>query len=199
MKQQEDYSGQWLPQGTYFEPLHISEFSLFENAGSLKGLLRAFNGKGMEEWASESRGLNEALGEHLLPKLLGRLRAPELQRLGVELVPHTTKAGTIYLRWRKRDFSVMNDMLFEQAMASARTPGPLVLDLYLMEMQRIAFNMQMRITNQIATLALNAATKMAKAENLYLRRLRSALPVMTAMLAHSPAPDSRHAGTAIPR
>jgi len=172
MSQQEGYSGQWLPQGEHFAPLGFSEYARFENAGSLKGLLRAFNGKGMEEWASESRGLNELLVTRLLPKLLGRIRAPELQRLDVELVPHATKAGTIYLRWRKRDFTVMNDMLFEQAMASARTPAPLVLDLYLMEMQRIAFNMQMRVTNQIATHALHAAVKMVKAENLYLRRLQ---------------------------
>jgi hypothetical protein len=177
MKQQ-DYSGQWLPQGEHFEPLHISEFALIENERSLKGLLRAFNGKGMEWWASESRGINEAIGQFLLPKLLGRLREPELQRLDVELVPHATRAGTTYLRWRRRDFTVMNQMLFERAMSSPRTPGDLVPDLFLMEMQRIAFNMQMQATNQIATLALHAAAKMAKAESLYLRRLCSGgLPV----------------------
>ncbi|MCL1861910.1 MAG: DUF3158 family protein [Proteobacteria bacterium] len=167
-----DFSGHRLPQGLHFEPLRICEFSMIENARSLNGLLKPFNGKGMEEWANESRGLNEALAQCLLPKLIGRMQASALQCLDVELVPHTTRAGTVYLRWRKRNWTVMNETLFERTIGSHRTPSVFALDLYLMEMQRIAFNMQMRATNQIATLALNAAAKMAKAESLYLRRIQ---------------------------
>jgi hypothetical protein len=162
-----------LPRGRFFVPLGKQDYAGVENAGSLKGLLKPFNGKGLEAWANVSRSLNLALKEALLPRLLKRMDTAALACLDVELVAHHTKAGVEYLRWRRRDFSAMNDALFAQAMVASSTPHPLVRDLYLMEVARLVFNMQMRITNMIASQALTATARVARAEALLQARLRS--------------------------
>ena len=64
----------------------------------------------------------------------------------------------------------MGVALWESLLDRPATPASLIDDLYAMELQRIALNMQISLTHSIARLALECASRMAQAEVIYLRR-----------------------------
>ena len=163
----------------YFLPLQQTAFMRLEHAGSQKGLLRPFKGKGdLEAWASQCFAMRDELiglaQRQVLPQAVGH----PFHLLPIELAQQTTGAGTVFLRWRKHDRSAMGVALWQELMASTSTPVNLLADLHAIELQRIALNMQISLLHTLGRQAQECASKAAKAEDAYLRRLKSIPPGM---------------------
>lgn len=155
-------------------PLEQADFVHLKHAPSLKGLLKPFKGKGeWEVWASECEALSEGLIA-LAKRLLTQATAYPFNLLPVMLAQQTTGAGTTFLRWRNADRSAMGVALWERLLEAPTTPIALVPDLYALEVARIALNLQVSLTHNMARQARECAGKLARAEILYRRRIRSA-------------------------
>ncbi|MGQ0697520.1 MAG: DUF3158 family protein [Panacagrimonas sp.] len=164
-----------------FVPLEQADFQRLEHAAYLKGLLKPFKGKGsLEIWASQCMALRDDVIALAQRRVLPQARAYPFSLLGVQLAQQTTGAGTIFLRWRNDDRSLMGVALWESLMANPATPTSLIDDLYAMELQRIELNMQISLTHSIARQALDCARKMAQAEAVYLRRVHRRTASITA-------------------
>ena len=156
----------------YFRRLEQPAFMRLEHAASLKGLLKPFKGKGdFEAWASQCFAMRDELIALAQRQVLPQACGHPFHLLPVELAQQTTGAGTTFLRWRNLDRSSMGVTLWQHLIASPSTPDRLVDDLYAMELQRIALNMQISLTHSIARQALECADKMSQAEAVYLRRV----------------------------
>lgn len=159
---------------TYFKPLQQDAFRSLEHAASLKGLLKAFKGKGtLEEWASQCEGLRKQLTGLAEHGVLSQVNTYPFALLPVQLAQQTTGAGTVFLRWRKTDRSAMGVHLWDELLLNAGTPAHLVADLHAIEMQRITLNMQVSLLHSIARQARECAAKMAHAHSIYQRRMQS--------------------------
>ncbi len=155
-----------------FIPLEQADFQRLEHAGYLKGLLQPFKGKGsLETWANQCTALRDELIVLAQRQVLPQARAYPFNLLDVQLAQQTTGAGTTFLRWRNLDRSSMGVALWESLLDRPATPASLIDDLYAMELQRIALNMQISLTHSIARQALECASKAAQAEAAYLRRV----------------------------
>ena len=158
----------------YFKPLQQDAFRSLEHAASLKGLLKAFKGKGtLEEWASQCQEIrNQLIGlaEH---SVLSQVNTYPFALLPVQLARQSTGSGTAFLRWRKADRSAMGVHLWDELLLNAGTPVHLVADLHAIEMQRITLNMQVGLLHSIARQARECAAKMAHAHSVYQRRMLS--------------------------
>ena len=156
----------------HFMPLEQPDFQRLEHAAYLTGLLKPFKGKGsLEAWASQCMALRDDLIALAMRRVLPQARTYPFNLLGSQLAQQTTGAGTTFLRWRNLDRSSMGVTLWQHLIASPSTPDRLVDDLYAMELQRIALNMQISLTHSIARQALECADKMSQAEAVYLRRV----------------------------
>ena len=156
-----------------FTPLAQADFQRLEHAGYLKGLLQPFKGKGsLETWASQCMALRDDLIVLAQRRVLPQARAYPFTLLDVHLAQQTTGAGTTFLRWRNLARSAMGVALWESLLDRPATPASLIDDLYAMELQRIALNMQISLTHSIARLALECASRMDGAEAIYLRRVQ---------------------------
>jgi len=156
-----------------FIPLEHVAFQQLEHAAYLKGLLKPFKGKGgLETWANQCIGLRDDLIHLAVRQVLPQARRPPFNLLEVQLTQQNTGAGTTFLRWRNVDRSAMGTTLWEKLISAPSTPASLVDDLYAMELQRIALNMQISLTHSLARQALECATKMQRAETAYHRRIR---------------------------
>ena len=154
-----------------FSPVEHTDFQRLEHAAYLKGLLKPFKGKGsLEDWASQCSALRDHLITLALRRVLPQARGYPFNLLGVQLAQQSTGAGTTFLRWRNLDRSSMGVALWEGLLADPATPASLIDDLYAMELQRIALNMQISLTHSIARQALDCAGKMTQAEAAYHRR-----------------------------
>ncbi|EPZ16296.1 hypothetical protein M622_12990 [Thauera terpenica 58Eu] len=131
-----------------------------------------------------------ALREELIAlaqgQVLPQARAYPFNLLDVQLAQQTTGAGTTFLRWRNPDRSAMGVTLWESLLDRPATPASLIDDLYAIELQRIALNMQISLTHSIARLALECASRMAQAEATYLRRVQG--PVASASTTPATTP-----------
>lgn len=157
----------------HFIPLEQTDFQRLEHAGSLKGLLKPFKGKGgLESWASQSAALRDNLIEMAERRVLPQSRRHPFNRFGIHLAQQTTGAGTAFLRWRNIDRSTMGVVLWEDLVNRPGTPASLIDDFYAMELQRIELNMQISLVHSIARQALDCAGKMAHAEEIYQRRVQ---------------------------
>ncbi|MER2555840.1 MAG: DUF3158 family protein [Thauera sp.] len=155
-----------------FIPLGQADFQRLEHAGYLKGLLQPFKGKGsLETWANRCMVLRDEVMVLAQRQVLPQARAYPFNLLDVQLAQQTTGAGTTFLRWRNLDRSAMGVALWESLLDRPATPASLIDDLYAMELQRVALNMQISLTHSIARLALECASRMARAEATYLRRV----------------------------
>ena len=155
-----------------FMPLEQADFQRLEHGAYLKGLLKPFKGKGsLETWANQCTLLRDDLIELAQRRVLPPARGYPFSLLGVHLAQQTTGAGTTFLRWRNTERSSMGVLLWEGVLADSATPASLIDDLYAIELQRIALNMQISLTHSIARQALDCASKMAQAEATYLRRV----------------------------
>ncbi|MCK2094622.1 DUF3158 family protein [Thauera aromatica] len=157
-----------------FYPLEQADFQKLEQAASLKGLLRPFpfKGKGaLTEWASQCHALRDDLIELAKRRVLAQADAYPFRLLPVELAQQTTGAGTVFLRWRRPDRSVMGVALWQALITSPATPDMLIDDLYAMEVQRIVLNMQISVLHTLGRQAHECASKVALAESTYLQRV----------------------------
>lgn len=156
-----------------FVPLGQTDFQRLEHAGYLKGLLQPFKGKGsLETWANQCMTLRDGLIALAQRQVLPQARAYPFNLLDVQLAQQTTGAGTTFLRWRNLDRSAMGVALWESLLDRPATPASLIDDLYAIELQRIALNMQISLTHSIARLALECASRVDRAEATYLRRVQ---------------------------
>ena len=163
----------------YFRPLQQTAFMRLEHAGSQKGLLRPFKGKGdLEAWASQCFAMRDELIGLAQRQVLQQAAGHPFHLLPVELAQQATGAGTTFLRWRKHDRSAMGVALWQELMASTSTPVNLLADLHAIELQRITLNMQISLLHTLSRQAQECASKAAKAEDAYLRRLKSIPPGM---------------------
>lgn len=155
-----------------FVPLEQTDFRRLEHAAYLKGLLQPFKGKGsLETWASQCAALRDDVIGLAQRRVLPQAHAYPFSLLDVQLAQQATGAGTTFLRWRNLDRSSMGVALWEALLANPATPASLIDDLYAMELQRIVLNMQISLTHSIARQALDCASKAARAEAAYLRRV----------------------------
>ena len=160
-----------ISHSTRFVALEQADFQRLEHAGYLKGLLQPFKGKGrLETWASQCAALRDDVIGLAQRRVLPQARAYPFSLLDVQLAQQTTGAGTTFLRWRNLDRSSMGVALWESLLDRPATPASLIDDLYAIELQRIALNMQISLTHSIARLALECASRMDQAEAIYLRR-----------------------------
>ena len=156
-----------------FAPLEQADFQRLEHAAYLKGLLKPFKGKGsLETWASQCTALRDDVIALAQQRILPQARAFPFSRLDVQLAQQATGAGTTFLRWRNHDRSSMGVALWESLLDRPATPASLIDDLYAMELQRIALNMQISLAHTLARQAVDCANKMAAAEAVYLRRVQ---------------------------
>ena len=156
----------------YFHPLQQTAFMRLEHAGSQKGLLKPFKGKGdLEVWASQCFAMRDELIGLAQRQVLQQAVGHPFHLLPIELAQQTTGAGTTFLRWRNHDRSSMGVALWESLLDRPATPASLIDELYAMELQRIVLNMQISLTHSIARQALECANKAAQAEAAYLRRV----------------------------
>ena len=161
-----------ISHSTRFVALEQADFQRLEHAGYLKGLLQPFKGKGsLETWANQCMALRDELITLAQRQVLPQARAYPFNLLDVQLAQQTTGAGTTFLRWRNLDRSTMGVALWESLLDRSATPASLIEDLYAIELQRIALNMQISLTHSIARVALECANRMAQAEATYLRRV----------------------------
>lgn len=152
-------------------PLEQADFLRLKHAPSLKGLLKPFKGKGeWEAWANECEALRDGVMT-LAQRVLAQAAAYPFNLLPVALAQQTTGAGTTFLRWRNADRSAMGVALWERLLEAPTTPIALVPDLYALEVERIALNMQVSLTHSMARQARECASKLARAETLYCRRI----------------------------
>lgn len=159
------------PTPRLFDPLQPVDFQQLEQAASLKGLLKPFKSKGeLDAWAKQCERLRDAL-LLLAQRLLAQATAYPFDRLPVLLAQQSTSAGTAFLRWRYADRSAMGVSLWDKLIADPNTPIPLVHELFALEIERIALNMQVSLTHTLARQAESCAAKMAQAQSRYQQRI----------------------------
>ena len=127
----------------------------------------------MEAWASQCFAMRDELIGLTQRQVLQQAVGHPFHLLPVELAQQTTGAGTAFLRWRKHDRSAMGVALWQELMASTGTPVNLLAELHAIELQRITLNMQISLLHTLGRQAQECASKAAKAEDAYLRRLKS--------------------------
>ncbi|MFT0546118.1 DUF3158 family protein [Allopusillimonas ginsengisoli] len=158
----------------HFQALQQTDFLRLEHAAYLKGLLKPFKGKGaLEDWANQCFVLRGDMIGLAQRRVLPQTGGYPFHLLDVELAQQNTGAGTSFLRWRKHDRSAMGVALWQALMASAATPVTMLDDLHAIEQQRIVLNMQISLLHTLGRQARECAIKLAHAEDVYLRRLRT--------------------------
>jgi len=158
------------PAPRFIDPLEHDDFLRLEHAAYLKGLLKPFKGKGdLETWASQCESLREGVIA-LAQRLLAQATIYPFSLLPVVLAQQSTGAG-MALRWRNADRSTMGVALWTKLIGQPTTPLPLVQDLFALEQQRIALNMQISVLHALARQARAAAAKLAHAETVYRERV----------------------------
>lgn len=159
------------PAPRFFDPLTQDAFQRLEHASSLKGLLKPFTGKGdLMVLAARTESLRNGLMK-LAQQLLSQATVYPFTYLPVVLTQQSTSAGTTFLRWRRIDRGAMGVAPWANVIADPGTPAALVDELYALELQRIALNMQISLVHTIARQALDCANKMAIAEAVYRARI----------------------------
>lgn len=160
-----------------FTPLAQTDFQRLEQAHYLKGLLKPFKGKGeLFAWANDCEALRNGLIA-LAQGVLAQASAYPLGLLPVMLARQTTGTGTAFLRWRNNDRSTMGTSLWAKLVQAPSTPIPMVHELYALELQRIALNMQISLTHTLSRQARECGQKMDEAEAVYEQRIRATLPL----------------------
>lgn len=162
------------PQGIrpprFFDPLEATDFQRIEHAASLKGLLKPFKGKeALLTFAGECETARAALIQRA-QRLLAQATAYPFSMLSVALTQQTTAAGTSFLRWRNTDRSAMGVALWTALIDDPATPLQMLDELFALEVERVALNMQVSLTHTLARQARACAEKMTYAESIYQRR-----------------------------
>lgn len=159
---------------TRFEALEQTAFQRLEHAGYLKGFLKPFKSKGaLVIWAGQCEALRDDLIALAQRQVLVQARGHPFNLLPIQLAQQVTGAGTAFLRWRNLDRSSMGVALWQEMVANPATPLSLVGDLHAMEIQRAVLNMQISLLHTLARQARECASKLAQADEAYLRRVGS--------------------------
>ncbi|HBO0859784.1 DUF3158 family protein [Pseudomonas aeruginosa] len=154
-----------------FVALEQASFQRLEHASYLKGLLKPFKGNSaLETWASQCEDLRDSLITLAQRQVLPQARSHPFNLLPVQLAQQQTGAGTTFLRWRNLDRSRMGVALWQEMLANPATPLGLVGDLHAIEVQRAVLNMQISLLHTLARQARECASKLAQADEAYLRR-----------------------------
>lgn len=159
-------------QQTAFRPLQQDAFQALQQSASLKGLLKPFKGKGELTQFADLCHVLEAGLQALAQGVLEQTRRHPFPLLPVRLTEQNTAAGTRFLRWQKVSNRRMGVGVWAEMIAAPKTPEALLQDLYRMELQRIALNMQMSVVRSMAKQATECAEKMGQAEAAYHDRLQ---------------------------
>ena len=155
----------------HFNSLDHTAFQRLDHGPSLKGFLFPFKGKGpFAACSNQHEQLRDQLISLARHELLPQSRTFPLALLPIHFGMQTTGAGTAFLRWRNLDRSVMGVSLWADVMRHRATPGHLIDDLYQMELQRLAINMQISLVHTISRQAHECAQKAAWAEAIYQQR-----------------------------
>jgi hypothetical protein len=156
----------------YFRSLAQDDFDQIKHTAYLKGLLRPFKGKGeLDDWAIQCCALRDGLIDLAHTRIFSQARHYPFNLLNAQMTPHITGAGMTYLRWRNPERTTMGVALWQQCIENQATPNLLIGDLFALEQQRIALNMQISLTNTLARQARECAAKMGEAEVVYRRCL----------------------------
>ncbi|HJH22693.1 MULTISPECIES: DUF3158 family protein [Pseudomonas] len=159
-----------------FDALTPDAYRQLEHAASLKGLLKPFKGKGeLEHLAQVAREI-EAQLRHLMEAVVQQAGQPPYSLLDIRLVLQNTSAGSIFLRWRTRDFTRMGVAVWERQVGNQTLSQVVREGLHRFECDRIALNLQMSVVHSLYRQASTCAIKMASAERL-LRQLTTAAEV----------------------
>jgi hypothetical protein len=157
-----------------FRPLEQAAFTALEHGAFHKGLLKPFKGKGeLSQFAGHCDQLISALIHLATHDVLVQAERYPFTLLQIRLTRQTTGAGTVFLRWVRVDRSQMGVSLWDELVLDQRTPVNLVHDLYALEIQRIALNMQISLMHSMSRQAVACADKMRRAETTYQRRMHS--------------------------
>jgi len=147
-----------------YAPLTADAYRSLEHAASLKAFLRAFKGNGELEHLAQVTKAVEAQLRQLMTGVTQQAGQPPCSLLDLRLVQQNTSAGSTFLRWRTRDFSRMGVAVWGQQMSNADLPPALREELYQIECDRIALNLQMSVVHSLYRQARTCAAKMASAE-----------------------------------
>lgn len=149
----------------YFKPLDQTAFLGLDHGAFLKG---PFKGKGpFERCANQHEQLRNDLIHLAQHKLVPQSRTYPFGLLPIQWGMQTTGTGTAFLRWRKVDRSAMGTSLWADLITSPSTPHHLIAELYAMELQRIAINMQISLMHSISKQARECALKAQWAKDIY--------------------------------
>lgn len=152
----------------FFEPLEQIAYQNLEHAAYLKGLLNPFKGKrALEEWASQCERLRDQLIDLADQQILNQVNLYPFALLPVRLMKQTSMTGTVFLRWCTPKKKQMGTHLWEALIQSSQTPAYLLEDLYVLERQRIIFNMQISSLQSMMRQALDCAEKMNHAQEIF--------------------------------
>lgn len=156
-----------------FRMLEQRAFSSLEHAAFHKGLLKPFKGKGeLGQFACYCEQLMEGLIHLAVHEVLAQTGRYPFTLLPVRLTRQSTGAGTVFLRWTRVDRSQMGVLLWDELLADPRTPDAMIDDLYAVEQQRIALNMQISLMHTLSRQASTCADRMSEAEAAYRHRTR---------------------------
>ncbi|CAK7009295.1 DUF3158 family protein [Saezia sanguinis] len=158
----------------HFKPLEHTAFQRLDHAAFLKGFLFPFKGKGpFEACSNRHEQLRDSLISLARHELLPQSRTFPLALLPIHFGMQSTGAGTSFLRWRNLDRSAMGVSLWADVIQHPATPAHLIADLYAMELQRIAINMQISLVHLISKQARECAHKAEWAQAIYQQRIHS--------------------------
>lgn len=136
----------------------------FEQAASLKGLLKPFKGKGdLVQLADTLLRLRSDVAG-LMGAMLAIVAQPPFSLLDLRLVIQHSGAGTDFLRWRSRDFSCMGVGVWQQAMAQPQLGQAVREALHQLEVNRVVLNLQMSGLHSLYRQALASADKLETAD-----------------------------------
>jgi hypothetical protein len=166
-----DSSNEALQQ-TAFRPLQQDAFQGLQQGASLKGLLKPFKGKGeLAQFAEQCRVLEVEL-KALAQNVLAQVRRHPFTLLPVRLIEQNTQAGTMFLRWQHIATRRMGVGVWAEMIGHSKTPASMLQNLYSLELQRIALNMQISLIHSIGKQAAECAEKMGQAEAVLMKRLQ---------------------------
>ena len=130
----------------------------------------------IEDKLDQTKATLQSLREQVDQALAGVPAALSLgENLNVQPVklPLFVNAQLGFLRWRRQDRSAMGVALWQEQMTSISTPVNLLEELLAIEQQRVVLNMQISLLHALGRQARECASKLAQAEDCYVRRLQS--------------------------
>lgn len=112
---------------------------------SLKGLLKAFKGKGELQALMQELQRTQAALQQLQPVLKQAVYATPVRTLPLVLCSNPARSGVSYLRWRNLDNNHSGNVALREIISQPTTPTELRDALQAIEWQRQVLNMQISV------------------------------------------------------